>query len=270
MLSATSENVQFLAYDDVRIEYRYLRGKRHECPTFVLLHEGLGSMGQWRDFPERLHERTGCSVFIYSRQGYGQSSPVTLPRPLDYLSADGTRELGRVLDSLDLHNVVLLGHSDGASITLSYAAARDPRVLGTVALAPHVVVEAQTLEGIRATTWHWHSGTLRDRLELHHGKNVLSAFHGWSDSWLHPQFSLARIADQLAAITVPLLVIQGRDDQYATLEQLDVIASRVISPCRCVILDHCQHFPHREAADQTLQLISDFLGDLDNTAASDE
>jgi pimeloyl-ACP methyl ester carboxylesterase len=262
MRSETPEITQFLTLDNIRIEYRYLPGARDGFPTFVLLHEGLGSAGQWRDFPEHLCDRTGCSIVVYSRQGYGKSSTVELPRPLDYLSQHGVQELGRVIDSLNLDSVVLLGHSDGGSIALAYAAINDPRVLGTIALAPHVLVETRTLEGIRSATLHWQRGTFRDRLIQHHGANVDGAFYGWSNTWLHPQFTLAKITNCLARIKTPLLVIQGREDQYATLEQLSVIQRLVVAPCQRVALDHCQHFPHREATEQTLHLISNFLTDM--------
>ncbi|WP_330215536.1 alpha/beta fold hydrolase [Pseudomonas sp. AM8] len=262
MRSETPEITQFLALDDVHIEYCYLRGARDGFPTFVLLHEGLGSASQWRDFPEQLRDRTGCSVVVYSRQGYGKSSSVELPRPLDFLSQHGVQELGRVIDTLSLSSVVLLGHSDGGSIALAYAAINDPRVLGTIALAPHVLVEKRTLEGIRASTLHWQRGTFRDRLIQHHGANVDGAFYGWSNSWLHPQFTLAKITCCLANIKTPLLVLQGREDQYAPLEQLNVIQQLVVASCQCVALDHCQHFPHREATEQTLHLISNFITDM--------
>lgn len=231
-------------------------------PTLVLLHEGLGSAGQWKNFPQRLAQATGCGVVSYSRMGYGHSSPIALPRPLDYLSSDGPRELCQLLDALQLQRVVLLGHSDGASIVLAYAAANDPRVLGSIALAPHVIVEAASLDGIRHTTAAWRQGELRERLARHHGGNVEGAFHGWSDSWLHPDFSLAELEAQLVNIRRPLLVIQGREDQYATPEQLNVIQRRVAGLCRSVLLENCRHFPQNEATEQTLQLVADFLAEL--------
>jgi pimeloyl-ACP methyl ester carboxylesterase len=252
----------FLHLEHARLEFTQVPPSQAALPTFVLLHEGLGSAGQWKDFPQRLAQATGYGVVTYSRQGYGQSSPVTLPRPLDYLSSDGPRELRQLLHALELPRVVLLGHSDGASIVLAYAAAKDPRVLGSIALAPHVIVETESLDGIRHTTQVWHQGELRERLARHHGANVDGAFHGWSDSWLHPDFSLADLEAQLARIDKPLLVIQGREDHYATPEQLAVIQRQVTAPCRCVLLDNCRHFPQTEASEQTLQLIIDLLEQL--------
>lgn len=250
---------QFLQLGPLRLEYRQLPAADPSRPTLVLLHEGLGSAGQWKDFPLRLAQASGCGVVTYSRQGYGQSSPVTLPRPLNYLTSDGPRELRQLLDALQLPQVVLLGHSDGASIVLAYAAANDPRVLGSIALAPHVIVETESLDGIRHTTEVWHQGPLRERLARYHGANVDGAFHGWSDSWLHPDFSLDDLEAQLAYIEKPLLVIQGREDHYATPEQLVVIQRQVPGPCRCVLLDDCRHFPQTEATERTLQLICEFL-----------
>ncbi|MNJ51548.1 Proline iminopeptidase [compost metagenome] len=253
---------RFIQLGQVRLEYRQLPPAYPARPTLVLLHEGLGSAGQWNDFPQRLARATGCGVVSYSRQGYGHSSPIALPRPLDYLSSDGPRELRQLLDALQLQRVALLGHSDGASIVLAYAAANDPRVLGSIALAPHVIVEAESLEGIRRTTAAWRQGELRERLVRHHGGNVECAFHGWSDSWLHPDFSLAGLEARLANIRQPLLVIQGREDQYATPEQLAVIQRRVAGPCRSVLLDDCRHFPQNEAREETLRLVADFLAEL--------
>lgn len=257
---------------ETRIEYRHLPATIPARPTLVLLHEGLGCAAQWRDFPEQLLAATGCGVLVYSRQGYGRSSPVNLPRPLDYLTQDGPAELARVLDVLSLDDVVLLGHSDGASIVLAYAALNDPRVRGSIALAPHVLVEARTLAGIRQTTAQWEAGRLREQLMRHHGANVNGAFHGWSDSWLHPDFSLEPLVARLGEIARPLLVIQGRDDQYATPEQLAAIDAHVTAPCRCVLLNDCQHFPQREATQETLRLIVDFVAalteDRDAQAAS--
>lgn len=247
---------------EVRIEYRHLPATQAGRPTLVLLHEGLGCAAQWRDFPERLVEATGCGVLTYSRQGYGRSSPVTLPRSLEYLNQDGPVELALLLDALKLDDVVLLGHSDGASIVLAHAASNDPRVRGSIALAPHVLVEARTLEGIRQTVTQWHTGRLREQLMRHHGDSVDGAFHGWSDSWLHADFSLEPLVARLTDIARPLLVIQGRDDQYATPEQLSVIKAHVSAPCDCVLLDDCQHFPQREATQATLGLIADFVAGL--------
>ncbi|KFE47087.1 alpha/beta fold hydrolase [Pseudomonas syringae] len=248
-----------LALGDINLEYRHLPGIPGGRPTLVLLHEGLGCAAQWRDFPERLRSATGCGVLVYSRQGYGRSSPVTRPRGLDYLSHDGPAELACLLDALALHDVVLLGHSDGASIVLFYAALNDPRVRGSIALAPHVLVEAQTLAGVRQTTALWQAGSLREPLTRHHGDNATAAFHGWSDNWLHPDFTLEPLVARLKEIARPLLVIQGRDDQYATAEQLAIIERHVGAAGCCVLLDDCQHFPQREATEQTLQLISDFV-----------
>lgn len=252
-------SAEFLQLGPLRLEYRQIPATAPSRPTLVLLHEGLGCAEQWKDFPQRLAQASGCAVVTYSRQGYGQSSPATLPRPLDYLSSDGPRELRQLLDALQLRQVILLGHSDGASIVLAYAAANDPRVLGSIALAPHVIVEPESLEGIRHTTEAWHQGGLRERLARHHGTNVDGAFHGWSDSWLHPDFSLDDLEAQLAFIEKPLLVLQGREDHYATPEQLTVIQRQVPGPCRCVLLENCRHFPQTEASEQTLQLICEFL-----------
>ncbi|AHL75718.1 hydrolase [Stutzerimonas stutzeri] len=244
-----------------KLEYRLLPATDPTRPTLVLLHEGLGSVALWKDFPEVLAARTGWPVLVYSRQGYGGSSPVQLPRGLDYLSVAGPNELGRVLDALALEHVVLVGHSDGASIALAYAARNDSRVRGAVALAPHVTVEQASLAAIRRTLDAYRTGDLHERLAVHHGDNTDCAFHGWSDTWLQPAFSGWSLLDQLPRIALPVLALQGRDDEYATAEQLELI-DQLVRNSRVEFLDNCRHFPQNQARERTLELIEEFLGGL--------
>lgn len=244
-----------------KIEYRLLPATDPTRPTLVLLHEGLGSVALWKDFPEALAARTGGPVLAYSRQGYGGSSQVPLPRGLDYLSVAGPNELARVLDVLGLKRVVLIGHSDGASIALAYAARNDPRVRGAVVLAPHVTVEQASLASIRRTLDAFRTGHLRERLAVHHGDNTDCAFHGWSDTWLQPAFSGWNLLDQLPRIALPVLALQGRDDEYATAEQLELI-DQLVPDSRVEFLDNCRHFPQNQARDRTLDLIEQYLETL--------
>ncbi len=243
------------------LEYRLLHTTDPTHPTLVLLHEGLGCVALWKDFPEALAARTRWPVLAYSRQGYGASSPVPLPRGLDYLSVAGPDELARVLDSLALERVVLVGHSDGASIALAYAARNDPRVRGVVALAPHVTVEQASLAGIQRTLDAFRTGHLRERLAIHHGDNTDCAFRGWSDTWLRSEFSGWNLLDQLPRIALPILAVQGRDDEYATAEQLELI-EQLVPDSRVEFLDNCRHFPQNQARDRTLDLIEDYLAIL--------
>ncbi|MHB0777112.1 alpha/beta fold hydrolase [Halomonas sp. WWR20] len=252
----------FLETASARLEYQLLRPLDSAGPTLVLLHEGLGSLELWKDFPAQLGEACGLPVLAYSRQGYGRSSPVALPRPLDYLSVAGPDELERVLDGLALEQVVLIGHSDGASIALAYAARQDPRVQGVVVLAPHVDVEPASIEGVRRTVKAYACGNLRKRLHAYHGDNLDGAFRGWSETWLDPAFATWNLHRTLPQIHVPLLAIQGRDDEFATPAQLQTIAREVRGPCRTVLLDHCRHFPQDQARTRVLGLIGAFLAKL--------
>ncbi|MBA1274415.1 alpha/beta fold hydrolase [Stutzerimonas azotifigens] len=253
---------QYLETEAATLEYRFLHPSNSTGPTLVLLHEGLGSLDLWKDFPAQLAEACAAPVLIYSRQGYGRSSPVPLPRPLDYLSVDGPDELGRVLDGLALEQVVLVGHSDGASIALAYAARQDPRVDGVVVLAPHVDVEPVSVEGVRRTVKAYTRGDLRERLHAYHGDNLDGAFRGWSETWLNPAFAAWNLYPELLRIQVPLLAIQGREDEFATPAQLETIAREVVGPCRTVLLEHCRHFPQNQARPRVLALIAQFLATL--------
>ncbi|MGE4406138.1 MAG: alpha/beta fold hydrolase [Pseudomonas sp.] len=230
----------------------------------VLLHEGLGSLELWKDFPAQLAEACEVPLLAYSRQGYGRSSQVPLPRSLDYLGVDGPDELARVLDGLGLEQVVLVGHSDGASIALAYAARQDPRVRGVVVLAPHVDVEPASVEGVRRTVKAYARGDLRERLYAYHGDNLDGAFRGWSETWLNPAFAVWNLHRELPCIRVPLLAIQGREDEFATAAQLETITRTVSGPCRTVMLEHCRHFPQNQARPQVLELVREFLVTLPN------
>jgi len=251
--------VEWLDLPHARLEFLHIPAREAQRPTLVLLHEALGGVAHWKDFPGQLAEHTGCAVLVYSRQGHGRSSPAPQPRPLDYLSTGCPDELGALLAALDLRNVVLVGHSDGASIALAYAARNDPRVLGVVAMAPHVIVEDETLAGIREADAHFRNSDLLERLRAYHGANLEGVFHGWVDTWQHPDFAAWNLDRELAQIRVPLLAFQGEGDQYATAEQLARIARLVPAPCRTLLLDDCRHVPHREAGEATLRLIGGFL-----------
>lgn len=253
-------DAQFLQLPHARLEYLQIpAADASQRPTLVMLHEALGSVAHWKDFPQRLAAFTGCPVLVYSRQGHGRSSPAPQPRPLDYLSVGCPDELAALLDALDLSRVVLVGHSDGASIALAYAGRNDPRVLGVVAMAPHVIVEEATLAGIHHAAEHFRDGDVFERLRAYHGANLEGVFHGWVDTWRRPEFAGWTLDRELEQIAVPLLAFQGSGDQYATEEQLAHIARLVRAPCRTALLDDCRHIPHREAREATLELINSFL-----------
>ncbi|MGD9600623.1 MAG: alpha/beta fold hydrolase [Gammaproteobacteria bacterium] len=246
--------------DGRAIETRSIAGRIPGAPTLVLLHEGLGCVALWRDFPERLATATGCGVFAYSRLGYGGSDPRPLPWPRDYMQQEGREGLGRVLAAAGIDTCVLFGHSDGASIALVHAgSARDSRVKGVIVMAPHVFTEAAGLASIRMAQTAFVTGNLRARLAKYHGANVDCAFRGWCDSWLHPDFVHWNIEAFLGAIQVPLLQIQGEDDQYGSVAQLEAIARQVAGPVDTHVLAACRHAPHVEQPERTLALVKDFV-----------
>ncbi|MBI2799352.1 MAG: alpha/beta hydrolase [Gammaproteobacteria bacterium] len=248
-----------LVVDGRAVEYRRVAGDA-ALPILVLLHEGLGCVALWRDFPERLAAISGCAVFVYSRFGYGGSAGEPTPWPLDYMQRHGRAMLPAVLDAAGIGPCILIGHSDGASIALVNAGAvRDPRVQGVIAMAPHVFTEAHGLDSIRAARSAFTEGDLRARLAKYHGANVACAFLGWCDSWLHPNFEFWNIEEYLESIQVPVMLIQGADDQYGTREQLYRIERRVTAPVESHLLTACQHAPHFEQGAQTLELMREFI-----------
>lgn len=246
--------------DDGRLEAAAWGETGGDRPTLVLLHEGLGSVGLWRAFPAHLAEATGCRVFAYSRFGYGRSTPIRLPRPLAYMQAEATSILPRVLAAAGLPGpYVLLGHSDGATIATIYAArAADPRLAGLILLAPHFFVEPAGLEAIAAIRADWDRTDLRGRLARHHD-DPDGAFLGWAGAWLDPGFpAVLELEDDLSAIRVPVLILQGTADPYGT-EAHARLAERCCAGRVEVHLLPCRHAPHLEAEAATLAAIRRFL-----------
>ena len=246
-----------------RLEYAAWGPSPEKAPTIVLMHEGLGSLAQWRDFPKMLVEATGFGVLAFSRAGYGTSDPVTLPRPLDYMTREATGTVHEVLDVAGIDHAVLLGHSDGASIATIYAGSvSDMRVRGLILMAPHFFAEEAGLEAIRAAGEAYRTGDLKAKLLRYHD-NVDVAFLGWHDAWTDPGFRSWNVADAIDHLRIPVLAIQGRDDPYGTLAQIDEIEARIYSPVETTILDECGHAPHREQPEKTLAAIAEFCTRLD-------
>jgi len=257
----------WLDVDDTRLEGRCWGPKPPEAPTIVLLHEGLGSVSLWRDFPKVLSDATGYGVFAYSRQGYGQSDPARLPRRIDYMTTEAVDVLPRVLDQIGVERCILLGHSDGASIAAIYAgSAEDNRVRGLCLMAPHFFTEPGGLASIVKAKQAYETTDLRDRMARHH-KNVDNAFRGWNGAWLNPAFAAWNIEDSIDDIHVPVLAIQGLDDQYGTLAQLDALEARLSAPLERVELTECQHAPQFEQPQKTLTAIAEFLAWIEDGVA---
>ncbi len=253
-------DLQRLTVNGVSLEARWLGPSPEQAPTVVMLHEGLGCVALWKDFPERIAQATGWGVLVYSRAGYGGSDPVSLPRPLDYMHTEGLEVLPGVLDTAEVRQAVLLGHSDGASIAIVNAGGvRDPRVIGAVLLAPHVFNESVTVESIRQAREAYLEGGLRRGLTRYHGANVDTAFWGWNRAWLDPGFLEWNIEEYLPDIEVPLLLIQGRQDPYGSAAQIEAIQRQAGSEVRVAWLDDCGHSPHRDCPGATLEAVASFL-----------
>jgi len=229
--------------------------------TIVLLHEGLGCLELWRDFPEHLSRATGLGVVAFSRAGYGQSDPADLPRPLDYMTREAVEVLPRVLDALSLERVILMGHSDGATIAAEHAGrVEDFRVRGLILMAPHFFAEPMGLTEIAKARDAFDAG-LRERMAKYH-RDPDNAFLGWNGAWLDPGFRDWDVSDVIDYIRVPVLAIQGRDDQYGTLAQIEEIEGRSYAPVDMLILDDCRHAPHAEQPQAVIEAVAEFTARL--------
>ena len=227
-------------------------------PSLVFLHEGLGSIGLWRDFPQSVARSTARAATVYSRFGYGWSDPFPWPRGPDYMHREALEALPELLDSLAVDAPVLVGHSDGASIALIYAGQSGRRVSALVLLAPHVFVEDMSIAGIEAALATFSTTDLRERMAKHHD-DAEATFRQWNDVWLSPAFRGWNIEDVLPGITVPILVIQGTADQYGSLAQVDAIERGVTGAVERVVLEGCGHSPHLERGPETLRAVTHFL-----------
>jgi pimeloyl-ACP methyl ester carboxylesterase len=214
-------------------------------PTLVFLHEGLGSIALWKDFPATLAARTGCGALIFSRHGNGFSSLLVRPRDPQYMHAEALRVLPRLLDALEIEAPILVGHSDGASIALIYAGEYPHAVHGLVLEAPHVFVEELSVQSIAAIKHQYETTDLRDRMAPYH-RDVDRTFYGWNDIWLLPEFFDWNIEAYVSRVRAPVLAIQGLEDEYGTLAQLESIVRRAPVPVDRLFLARCGHVPHRD------------------------
>lgn len=252
----------FLNAGGKRLEYACFGPSPSEAPTIVLLHEGLGCAALWRGFPEQLKTVTNKGVFAYSRAGYGQSDPVDLPRPLDYMTREAVDVLPDILDAIGATDVILLGHSDGATIAASYAGlVPDARVKGIILMAPHFFAEDEGLVSIAEAKYAYETTDLKQKMARYH-RDPDNAFYGWNGAWLDPDFKRWNVEEVLNTIKVPVLAIQGLDDQYGTLAQVNVIPKRCPSPVTVKALPETRHAPHLESPDATLSAIQAFCAAL--------
>jgi pimeloyl-ACP methyl ester carboxylesterase len=264
---AVSDSAAFADVDwagrPVRIEYQWIAPSRADAGLIVFLHEGLGSLAMWRDFPRRLCDATDCRGLVYSRPGYGRSTPRAADEAWgpDFMHRQAHEVLPALLAGLDVDTTAappwLFGHSDGASIALLYAARWPARIAGAIVLAPHILVEDISVASIARARETYRDTDLRARLGRYHDEPD-SAFWGWNDIWLQPKFRHWSIENELGAIRCPLLAMQGHDDEYGTLEQIHGIARR-IPHAQLIELPDCGHSPQRDQPEHVIAASTHFI-----------
>jgi pimeloyl-ACP methyl ester carboxylesterase len=249
----------------VRIELQRVTGAsaRANAPLLVFLHEGLGSLAMWRDFPQRLCDAAGVHALVYSRPGYGRSTPRAADDhwSVDFMHRQAHEVLPALLEALHVDGarqpLWLFGHSDGGSIALLHAARFTEQVAGVVVMAPHVSVETKAIDSIRVARDNYLSTDLKQRLARHHD-DPDSAFWGWNDIWLHEPFTRWNIEGEIGAIACPLLAMQGIDDEYGTLDQIHAIARR-LPQTKLVEIPQCGHSPHRDQPERVIAEVARFI-----------
>lgn len=262
-----SEAVDFVEIDwtgrKVRIEYQWIAREKTNAPLIVFLHEGLGSLAMWKDFPQQLCDALGCRGLVYSRPGYGRSTPRDSAEVwgLDFMHRQAHEVLPALLEALEADTATqppwLFGHSDGASIALLYAARFPHGIAGAIVLAPHILVEDLSVASIQEARKAYLETDLRQRLTKYHD-DPDSAFFGWNNIWLHPPFRDWSIEAEIESIRCPLLAVQGLDDEYGTLEQIHGIARRV-PQTELLELSNCGHSPHRDQAERLIASACAFI-----------
>ena len=253
--------ISFVEANTHRLEYVDIAARRGAGPELLFLHEGLGSVSLWRDFPERVAERSGCRTVVYSRAGFGRSSPRAAPVSREFMREEALGTLPALRSALGLENPILVGHSTGASMALVHAGHAD--CAGVVAMAPFAFVEESNLEAIRAARTRYEH--LRGRLARHHD-DVDGVFHGWHDTWLDPAFRDMSIDADLERIRCPLLLVLGEKDEYCTAAQLEHIATRAVHAkhVETLILPSSGHSPHRDEPERLVDIINRFIEMLEN------
>jgi len=262
-LNSTAQ-LEHIEIDGCQLEYLWSREIVEPFQrTVVLLHEGLGCVQSWGDFPQLLAASTGLAVLAYSRAGYGGSGPTSMPRTPDWMHHEALVVLPALLEKFDIGSSVLIGHSDGASIGIIYAGSKGQGNLqGLVLMAPHVFLEQVSLTGIDHARLMYQTEDLRDKLVRYHGSQVDGAFWGWNNFWRRPDIRDWNIEDSLDKIDLPVLVIQGADDEYGSIAQLDSIESRVPVEVERHFLENVGHSPYRERPEFVLNTINRFIGRL--------
>jgi len=253
MLQSEFVTVNNLTYHTQRID------SFPHAPTIILLHDSLGSVQLWRDFPQQLAEATQCNILVYDREGHGKSSPFAMEeRPINYLE-QGADTLHLLVKKLELEKIILFGHSDGATISLWYAAKYPEYVIATIVEGVHVFVEEETLQGIREAKHALETTNLAERVSKYHGDKTDKLLKMWMDTWLNPNYRNWNIEKELQTITSPVLVFQGENDEFGTMEQVYKIKQNIQSPFQSYLIQDCGHNPHKEQTAFTLDKTTQFI-----------
>jgi pimeloyl-ACP methyl ester carboxylesterase len=258
----TSQDFFFITAGGHRLRAIRVGDGTPDLPILVFLHEGLGSIPQWRDFPETLCRVTGCRGLVYERLGYGGSDRASLPRPDDFLEREAEQVLPAVLHACGIDRPVLIGHSDGGTIALRFASVFPERPRGVITEAAHVMLDEVTVAGVTEVARRWSDGELRSRLQRYHGDNTETMFRGWADTWLRPERCAWSITDRLRTIVCPVLAIQGADDEHGLPAQLDAIVAGVSGPAEGFLVPDCAHASHHQARAVVLERMADFVRTL--------
>ena len=240
-----------------RLDYKRIERARAPRPTLVFLHDGLGSIARWKDFPDRVAQAANCDAVVYSRYGYGNSDPLAEPRTARYMHDEALIALPDFLDRLSIDRPILIGHSDGGSIALIHAGAAARPVAAVITLAAHVLVEDVSIASIAAAKTAFETTDLRVRLARYHA-DVDSAFLGWNRIWLAPEFRRWNIEEFLPRIACPVLAIQGADDEFGTMEQMRRIGAQVAA-VELLELEDCRHSAHEDQPDAVVEAITRFV-----------
>ncbi len=256
-------HIDHLLVNGKRLEIAWHGASPEDAPTLVFLHEGLGCLGLWGDFPSKLAAATGCGALVYSRLGYGKSDASILPRPIRFMHEEALEVLPQLLEVAGIRDCILIGHSDGGSIAIIYAGGTNaPPLRGLITEAAHVFCEDIGLRSIRQAREIYLKGDLRPKLEKHHGTNTDNAFWGWNDVWLHPDFRDWNIEEYLSEVKVPMLVIQGEDDHYGTPAQVEAISRQVPTLVDAVMVPDCGHAPHKEQEAVVFKVMTAYISRL--------
>lgn len=242
-----------------RLAIRRIGAWSPDDPVLVFLHEGLGSISMWRDFPDALAEATGLPALVYDRYGHGESEPLVLPRPQSFLEVEAETTLPALVAATAVGRPILVGHSDGGTIALLYAAAFPDRPLACITEAAHVVLEPLTRAGVTGVVERWNTDpAFRERLGRHH-LAAAPMVHGWADVWLAPEREGWQMLERLPAVTCPVLVVQGDSDEHGTEGQVRAIVEGVGGPAESFIVPNCGHVPHHQARERVVDRMADFI-----------